>query len=171
MGRWYLGQLANGNGVEDAAFLDLQIQENADGTSVAAGLVVCQQPEMELCQRLVETARLKQVWKKLVRMFHPDLHKQDPEKLGNFERLEGRVMAESWTAESLVQLAMEYFYGKVTAMSGAQVFSSSESNDSAVHDFAAIQLLDPGDQRSLRLGNRETLSCWNSSPQNRGRSS
>ena len=27
-----------------------------------------------------ETARLKQLWKKLVRMFHPDLHEQDPEK-------------------------------------------------------------------------------------------
>ena len=27
-----------------------------------------------------ETARLKQLWKKLVRMFHPDLHKHDPEK-------------------------------------------------------------------------------------------
>jgi DNA polymerase-3 subunit epsilon len=57
MGRWYLGQLANGNGLEDAAFLDLQIQENADGASIAAGLVVFQQPEMELYQRLVEAAR------------------------------------------------------------------------------------------------------------------
>ncbi len=27
-----------------------------------------------------ETARLKQLWKKLVRMFHPDLHEQDPER-------------------------------------------------------------------------------------------
>ena len=63
MGRWYLGQLANGCGLEDAAFPDLQIQENADGTSVAAGLVVFQQPEMELYQRLVATARLKQLWK------------------------------------------------------------------------------------------------------------
>jgi hypothetical protein len=27
-----------------------------------------------------ETARLKQLWKKLVRMFHPDLHEHDPEK-------------------------------------------------------------------------------------------
>jgi len=57
MGRWYLGQLANGCGLEDAAFLDLQIQEDAGGTSVAAGLVVFQQPEMELYQRLVEASR------------------------------------------------------------------------------------------------------------------
>ena len=185
MGRWYLGQLANGNGLEDAAFLDLQIQENADGTSITAGLVVFQQPEMELYQRLVEaararladleleygiekskvdsirsrlfgalrafyqerdclrllvqfrkafidrllaegedaaeatagdyqreaaekdreydstaaalegkrelnaeeTARLKQLWKKLVRMFHPDLHEHDPEKRKTYELL------------------------------------------------------------------------------------
>ena len=185
MGRWYLGQLENGCGLEDAAFLDLQIQEDAGGTSVAAGLVVFQQPEIELYQRLVEasrnrlaeleleygiekskvdsvrsklfaalrttyqerdrlrllvqfrkafidrllaegeeaagatagdyqreaaekdreydstasalegkrelneeeTARLKQLWKKLVRMFHPDLHEQDPEKRRTYELL------------------------------------------------------------------------------------
>ena len=185
MGRWYLGQLANGCGLENAAFLDLQIQENADGTSIAAGMVVFQQPEMELYQRLVEAARnrlaeleleygiekskvdsvrsklftalratyqerdrlrllvqfrkafierllaegeeaaeatagdyqreaaekdreydstasalegkqelnaedkarLKQLWKKLVRMFHPDLHEQDPEKRKTYELL------------------------------------------------------------------------------------
>lgn len=185
MGRWYLGQLANGCGLEDAAFLDLQIQENADGTSIAAGLVVFQQPEMELYQRLVEAARarladleleygiekskvdsirsrlfgvlrafyqerdrlrllvrfrkafidcllaegeesagatagdyqrevaeedreydstasalegkrelnedekarLRQIFKKLVRIFHPDLHEQDPEKRMTYERL------------------------------------------------------------------------------------
>jgi hypothetical protein len=50
-----------------------------------------------------ETARLKQLWKKLVRMFHMDLHEQDPEKSGNFEPLERRVMAESWTAESFLK--------------------------------------------------------------------
>lgn len=185
MGRWYLGQLANGCGLEDAAFLDLQIQENVDGTSIAAGLLVFQQPEMELYQRLVEaarnrlaeleleygiekskldsvrsklfgalresyqerdrlrllvqyrkafierllaegeeaaaatagdyqreaaekdreydstasalegkrelnddeTARLKPLWKKLVRMFHPDLHEQDPERRKTYELL------------------------------------------------------------------------------------
>ena len=185
MGRWYLKQLANGCGLEDAAFLDLQIQENVDGTSIAVGLVVFQQPEMELYQRLVEaarnrlaeleleygiekskvdsvrsklfvalratyqerdrlrllvqfrkafidrllaegeeaagattddyqresaekdreyystasalegkrelnegeTARLKQLWKKLVRMFHPDLHENDPEKRKTYELL------------------------------------------------------------------------------------
>jgi DNA polymerase-3 subunit epsilon len=185
MGRWYLGQLENGRGLEDAAFLDLQIQEDADGTSVAAGLVVFQQPEMELYQRLVEAARnrlaeleleygiekskvdsirsklfaalrttyqerdrlrllvqfrkafidrllaegeeaaeataddfrretaekdreydstasalegkrelntdekaqLNRVWKKLVRMFHPDLHEQNPEKRRTYELL------------------------------------------------------------------------------------
>ena len=185
MGCWYLGQLANGSGLEDAAFLDLQIQENAGGTSIDAGLVVFQQPEMELYQRLVEaarnrlaeleleygiekskvdsirsklfgalrssyqerdrlrllvqfrkafidrllaegeesagatagdyqreaaekdreydstasalegkrelnaeeTARLKQLWKKLVRMFHPDLHENDPEKRKTYELL------------------------------------------------------------------------------------
>jgi DNA polymerase-3 subunit epsilon len=185
MGRWYLAQLENGCGLEDAAFLDLQIQENPGGTSIAAGLVVFQQPEIELYQRLVEasrnrlaelelefgiekskvdtvrsklfaalratyqerdrlrllvqfrkafidrllaegeeaagatagdyqretaekdreydstasalegkrelnadeTARLKQLWKKLVRMFHPDLHEHDPEKRRTYELL------------------------------------------------------------------------------------
>ena len=37
----------------------MQIQENADGTSIAAALVVFQQPEMELYQRLVEAARAR----------------------------------------------------------------------------------------------------------------
>lgn len=185
MGRWYLAQLENGSALEDAAFLDLQIQEDAGGTSVAGGLVVFQQPEMELYQRLVEASRnrlaeleleygiekskvdsvrsrlfgalratyqerdrlrllvqfrkafierllaegeeaaeatasdyqrdsaekdreygstasalegkrelnndeairLKQLWKKLVRMFHPDLHEQDPEKRKTYEML------------------------------------------------------------------------------------
>jgi DNA polymerase-3 subunit epsilon len=185
MGRWYLSQLKNGCGLEDAAFLDLQIQENPGGISTAAGLVVFQQAEMELYQRLVEasrnrlaeleleygiekakvdsvrsklfaalrsvyqerdrlrllvqfrqafidrllaegeeaagatagdyqreaaekdreynstaaalegkrelnedeTARLKLLWKKLVRMFHPDLHEHDPEKRKTYELL------------------------------------------------------------------------------------
>jgi len=186
MGRWYLGQLANGNGLEDAAMLDLQIQEQLAGPDVAvAGMVVFQQPEIELYQRLVEssrerlagleleygiekskvdsvrsklfsalrsyyqerdrlrllvqfrkafidrllaegeeaaektatdyqretaeknreydstasalegkrelnedeTARLKQLWRKLVRMFHPDLYEHDPEKRKTYERL------------------------------------------------------------------------------------
>jgi hypothetical protein len=34
-----------------------------------------------------ETSRLKQLWKKLVRMFHPDLHEHDPEKRKTYERL------------------------------------------------------------------------------------
>lgn len=34
-----------------------------------------------------ETARLTQPWKKLVRMFHPDIHKHDPEKRKTYERL------------------------------------------------------------------------------------
>jgi len=34
-----------------------------------------------------ETARLKHLWKKLVRMFHPDHHEQDPEKRKTYERL------------------------------------------------------------------------------------
>ena len=34
-----------------------------------------------------DTARLKQLWKKLVRMFHPDLHEQDPEKRKTYELL------------------------------------------------------------------------------------
>ena len=50
-------------------------------------MVVFQQPEMELYQRLVEAARLKQLWKKLVRMFHPDLHEHDPEKRKTYELL------------------------------------------------------------------------------------
>jgi hypothetical protein len=185
MGRWYLKQLKNGCGLEDAAFLDLQFQEDAGVNSIVAGLVVFQQPELELYQRLVEaarnrlaelelefgiekskvdsvrsklfaalrttyqerdrlrllvqfrkafidrllaegeeaaeatagdyqreaaekdheydstasalegkrelnteeTARLKQLWKKLVRMFHPDLHEQDPEKRKTYELL------------------------------------------------------------------------------------
>jgi hypothetical protein len=183
MGRWYLGQLKNGAVLEDAAFLDLEIQEHAG--DAAAGLVVFQQPEIALYQRLVEAARnrlaeleleygiekskvdsirskvfgalrtyyqerdrlrllvqfrkafidrllsegeesaertagdwqresaekdreydstaaalegkrelndeetirLKQLWKKLVRMFHPDLHEHDPEKRKTYERL------------------------------------------------------------------------------------
>ncbi len=183
MGRWYLEQLENGTVLEDAAFLDLEIQEPAG--DVAAGLVVFQQPEIALYQRLVEAARnrlaeleleygiekskvdsirsklfgalrefyqerdrlrllvqfrkafierllsegeesaeqtagdyqressekdreydstaaalegkrelndeeatrLKQLWKKLVRMFHPDLHEHDPEKRKTYERL------------------------------------------------------------------------------------
>jgi DNA polymerase-3 subunit epsilon len=186
MGRWYLTQLENGNGLEDAAFLDLQIQEQADASAGSVGgLVVFQQPEIELYQRLVEaarvrlaeleleygiekskvdsirsrlfaalrvfyqerdrlrllvqfrkafierllaegeesagntagdyqrestandkeydstaaalegkrelneqeTAKLKQLWKKLVRMFHPDLYEHDPEKRKTYERL------------------------------------------------------------------------------------
>jgi DNA polymerase III epsilon subunit-like protein len=183
MGRWYLGQLENGTVLEDAAFLDLEIQEQAG--DAAAGLVIFQQPETALYQRLVEaarnrlaeleleygierskvdsirsklfsalrtyyqerdrlrllvqfrkafierllsegeesaertagdyqresaekdreydstaaalegkrelndeeTTRLKQLWKKLVRMFHPDLHEHDPEKRKTYERL------------------------------------------------------------------------------------
>ncbi len=34
-----------------------------------------------------ETSRLKQLWKKLVRMFHPDLHEHDPEKRKTYELL------------------------------------------------------------------------------------
>jgi len=34
-----------------------------------------------------ETARLKQLWKKLVRMFHPDLFGHDPEKRKTYELL------------------------------------------------------------------------------------
>lgn len=34
-----------------------------------------------------EEIRLKQPWKKLVRMFHPDLHEQDPEKRKTYEML------------------------------------------------------------------------------------
>jgi hypothetical protein len=55
MGRWYLGQLENGAVLEDTAFLDLEIQEPA-GDAVP-GLVVFQQPEIVLYQRLVESAR------------------------------------------------------------------------------------------------------------------
>lgn len=185
MGRWYLAQLENGCGLLDAAFLDLQIQDILGGTSIATGLAVFQQPELELYQRLVEasrnrlaeleleygiekskvdsvrsklfsalravyqdrdrlrnlvqfrkafidrllvegeeaagatagdyqrvsedkdreydstasalegkrelnkteTSRLKLLWKKLVRMFHPDLHEQDPEKRKTYELL------------------------------------------------------------------------------------
>ena len=183
MGRWYLGQLENGNGLEDAALLDLRIQQTAGDS--ATGLVVFGQPEIELYQKLVEaarvrlaeleleygiekskvdsirsrlfgalrafyqerdrlrllvqfrkafidrllgegeesaertagdyqretaqkdheydstasalegkrelnedeTARLKQLWKKLVRMFHPDLYEHDPEKRKTYELL------------------------------------------------------------------------------------
>jgi hypothetical protein len=55
MGRWYIGQLENGTVLEDAAFLDLEIQEHAG--NAAPGLVVFQQPEIGLYQRLVESAR------------------------------------------------------------------------------------------------------------------
>ncbi len=50
-----LGQLGNGTVLEDAAFLDLEIQDHAGDS--AAGLVVFQQPEIGLYQRLVEAAR------------------------------------------------------------------------------------------------------------------
>jgi hypothetical protein len=46
MGRWHLGQLKNGTVLEDAAFLDLEIQEHAG--DAAAGLMVFQQPEIAL---------------------------------------------------------------------------------------------------------------------------
>jgi hypothetical protein len=55
MGLWYLGQLENGTVLEDAAFLDLEIQEHV-GFAVP-GLVVFQQPEIALYHRLVEAAR------------------------------------------------------------------------------------------------------------------
>jgi DNA polymerase-3 subunit epsilon len=171
MGRWYLSQLANGCGLEDAAFLDLRIEEDAGGTSVAAGMVESSRnrlAELELeygiekskvdsihsklfgalretyqkrdrlrvlvnyrkafIERLLsegeeaaeatagdyqrevaekdreydstasalegkrelnedEAVRLKQLWKKLVRMFHPDLHENDPEKRKTYELL------------------------------------------------------------------------------------
>ena len=57
MGRWYLAQLANGGGLVDAAMLDLEIQEPADGNAV--GLVVFGQQEVELYQRLVDAARAR----------------------------------------------------------------------------------------------------------------
>jgi len=185
MGRWYLAQLDNGSGLEDAAFLDLRMQEDAERSSGTAGLVVFQHPGTELYQKLVEaarnrlaeleleygiekskvdsirsklfaalrpsyqerdrlrllvrfrkafidrllaegeeaaaatsedyqreaaekdgeydstsaalegkrelsadeTSRLKQLWKKLVRMFHPDLYENDPEKRKTYELL------------------------------------------------------------------------------------
>ena len=61
MGRWYLTQLANWTGLADAAMLDLQIQGLAagEGCPVVGGLVVFQQPEIELYQRLVEAARTR----------------------------------------------------------------------------------------------------------------
>jgi hypothetical protein len=34
-----------------------------------------------------ETDRLKRLWKKLARMFHPNLHEHDPEKRKTYERL------------------------------------------------------------------------------------
>lgn len=37
-----------------------------------------------------ETARLKQVWKKLVRMFHLDLHEHDLVRRNNSERVDGK---------------------------------------------------------------------------------
>lgn len=55
MGRWYLALLAVGIGPQDAVLVDLEIQEAADGSG--SGLVVFQQPEMELYERLVEAAR------------------------------------------------------------------------------------------------------------------
>ena len=185
MGRWYLRQLANGCGLEDAAFLDLQIQEDAGGTSSPPGWWFSSNRRWSFtngwwrrrgtgwrnwnwntgsrsrrwipsgpnssrrCGRCIrsgtgcgcwcnfarrsstacwrkarkppeatagdyqreaaekdreydstasalegkrelnaeETARLKQLWKKLVRMFHPDLHEQDPEKRKTYELL------------------------------------------------------------------------------------
>jgi DNA polymerase III epsilon subunit-like protein len=185
MGRWYLAQLKNGSGMDNAAFLDLAIQEQSEEPPVGSGLVVYQHPELSFYERLVEmarsrlatleleygiekskvdsirsrlfsalrsvyqerdrlrllvrfrksfidrllaegeeaaeaakddykrekskkeqeydstasalagkrllsveeTGRLKQQWKKLVRMFHPDLHENDPEKRDTYEKL------------------------------------------------------------------------------------
>ena len=184
MGRWYLAQLASGAGLEDAVFLDLESNGDADGSD-HGGLVVFRHPGLDHYQRLIEStrsrladleleygvenskvvsvrsklfgalrpyyqerdrlrlliqyrkefidrllsegeeaaeattgdyereaaekdreydstasalegkqelneeekAKLKQLWKKLVRMFHPDLHEQDPEKRKTYELL------------------------------------------------------------------------------------
>ena len=56
MGRWYHTQLACGTGLKDAAMLDLQMQEQG---GLSGGLVVFQQQEMELYQRLVESVRAR----------------------------------------------------------------------------------------------------------------
>jgi len=55
MGRWYLGQLGNTSVQEDAAFLDLEIHAHAGESTT--GLLVFQQPETGLYQRLVEAAQ------------------------------------------------------------------------------------------------------------------
>ena len=52
-----------------------------------------------------ETARLKQLWKKRVRMFHPDLHEHDPGKRKTYELhevksydriMDGRIIFEDY---------------------------------------------------------------------------
>jgi hypothetical protein len=57
MGRWYLGQLANGNGLEDVWVEAEMLKSWNAEIEEAGGLVVFQQPEMELYQRLVEASR------------------------------------------------------------------------------------------------------------------
>jgi hypothetical protein len=59
MGRWYLIQLAYGTGLEDV-WVEAEILKSWNAEiQDAPGLVVFRQPEMELYQRLVESARAR----------------------------------------------------------------------------------------------------------------
>jgi DNA polymerase-3 subunit epsilon len=57
MGRWYLQHLQSGCGLDEAAFLDLGIQEDFNIGHASHELVVYLHPEAGLYQRLVEIAR------------------------------------------------------------------------------------------------------------------
>lgn len=54
-----------------------------------------------------EKARLKQVFRKLVQIFHPDRHEQDPEKRKTYERLAGLQDEAERVAEEARELAGE----------------------------------------------------------------
>ena len=76
--------LAEGEEAADATAADYQreaAEKDREFDSTASALEGKRELNAE------ETARLKQLWKKLVRMFHPDLHEQDPEKRKTYELL------------------------------------------------------------------------------------
>lgn len=76
--------LAEGEEAAEATAIDYQreaAEKDRGYDSTASALEGKQELNAE------DKARLKQLWKKLVRMFHPDLHEQDPEKRKTYELL------------------------------------------------------------------------------------
>ena len=92
---------------EDVAFLDLEIQEHAG--SAAAGLVVFQQPEMELYQGLVEAAQGLQELRSL------------------YEHLQARTLEMIETLDEL------------RAGPEPEIFKSSEEDESVIERIVSVQ--------------------------------